>query len=122
MKVALNFRRAGYAACIASGMLAVFVAGCSTNSEVIVSDVEMGEEANLGEMTVADLLANGKYAEARGSSQSMDQTCVSCNSCIGRQIHHHCATYLLLYFCYIPTIFLFLQIFLHDKTHELSCL
>ena len=26
MKVALNFRRAGYAACIASGMLAVFVA------------------------------------------------------------------------------------------------
>ena len=73
MKVALNFRRAGYAACIASGMLAVFVAGCSTNSEVIVSDVEMGEEANLGEMTVADLLANGKYAEA----EALARACLS---------------------------------------------
>ena len=64
MKAALNFRRAGQAVRIAAGMLAVFAAGCITNSEVILSDVELGEEANEGEMTVADLLANGKYAEA----------------------------------------------------------
>ena len=49
---------------VAIYLLFATMAGCITNSEVIVSDVEMGEEANEGEMSVAELLANGKYAEA----------------------------------------------------------
>ncbi len=49
---------------IATCLLFALVVGCITNSEVIVSDVEMGEEANEGEMSVADLLVNGKNAEA----------------------------------------------------------
>ena len=73
MKAALNFLRTGYAARIAAGMLAVFAGGCITNSEVVLSDVELGEETNEGEMTVADLLANGKYAEA----ESLARVCLS---------------------------------------------
>ena len=32
-------------------------------------------------------------SSSRGSSQSRDQTSVSCVSCIGRQIRYHCATW-----------------------------
>ena len=73
MKAALNVLRTGYAARIAAGILAVFAAGCITNSAVVLSDVELGEEANEGEMNVADLLANGKYAEA----ESLARVCLS---------------------------------------------
>ncbi len=65
MKTAMDSRRRVVrvfraAACI----FVALAAGCMTNSEVIVSDVELGEETNEGEMSVADLLANGKYVEA----------------------------------------------------------
>ena len=32
-------------------------------------------------------------SSSRGSSRHRDQTLVSCISCIGRQIHHHCTTW-----------------------------
>lgn len=64
MKTAMNIKKDGCVARIAACLLAATMAGCITNSEVILSDVEMGEETNFGEMSVADLLANGKYAEA----------------------------------------------------------
>lgn len=38
--------------------------GCVSVSSVDVSNVELGEEENLGEMSVADLLAHGEYAAA----------------------------------------------------------
>ena len=50
-----------FAACV---VVAFVFNGCVSGSDVVVSDVEMGEVENLGEMTVADLLANGKYEAA----------------------------------------------------------
>ena len=64
MKEKLDVGGEGRVTRVAICLLFAVMAGCITNSEVIVSDVEMGEEANEGEMSVADLLANGKYAEA----------------------------------------------------------
>ena len=49
---------------VAAGTLAVCLSGCVDGSGVIVSDVELPEEANKGEMTVADLVANGEYEAA----------------------------------------------------------
>ena len=34
---------------------------------------------------------------SRASSQPRDQTCISCVSCIGKQIHYHCTTWEVLY-------------------------
>ena len=56
------------AACLAVALLA----GCFTNSEVVISDVEMSEVTNEGEMSVADLIANGKYGEA----EELARTCM----------------------------------------------
>ena len=49
---------------IVAGMSAAFLAGCVSGSGVVVSDVELAEETNRGEMSVADLLAEGEYAAA----------------------------------------------------------
>ena len=74
MKTAMDDRRRvspvfRAAACI----FVALTAGCITNSEVIVSEVELGEETNEGEMSVADLLANGKYVEA----EELARVCMS---------------------------------------------
>ena len=64
MKPTKSIRTEGFITRVATCLLFTLVSGCITNSEVIVSDVEMDEEANEGEMSVADLLAHGKFAEA----------------------------------------------------------
>ena len=40
----------------------------------------------------ARVLAWIAISSSRGSSRAGDRTCVSCGSCIGRRILHHCAT------------------------------
>ena len=48
---------------------------------------------------------------SRGSSQPKDQTCVSCISCIGRQIRYHCFRKIrtrTLIICWVPTYLCFL--------------
>lgn len=61
MKARLSVKRMFWAA---AGALAACLAGCVSGSGVVVSDVELPEEANKGEMTVADLLANGEHEAA----------------------------------------------------------
>ena len=41
----------------------------------------------------ARILEGVAISFSRGSSQLRDQTCISCISCIGRQILYHCATW-----------------------------
>ncbi len=49
---------------LAAGVSAALLAGCVSGSGVVVSDLELPEETNKGEMTVADLLAAGDYEAA----------------------------------------------------------
>ena len=42
---------------------------------------------------LARILESVAISYSRGSSQPRDRTCISCISCIGRQILYHCATW-----------------------------
>ena len=49
--------------------------------------------SSVHEISQARLLERVAISSSRGSSQSRDQTCVSCSSCFGRQILYRGATW-----------------------------
>ena len=62
----------------------------------------------------ARILEQVAISSSRGSSRPRDQTCLSCISCIGRQILYHCAislTHLVLHY-------IFLEGSMSDSSHD----
>ena len=63
----------------------------------LVSDFSQPHDCNLPDSSVhgilqARILEWVAFPFSRRSSQPRDQTCVSCTSCIGRQVLYHCTT------------------------------
>ena len=78
---------------IAILMALYYMHACAQGVQVLVTPWTAVHQAPLSMGLVRQEYWSGMPYYSRGSSQPRNRTCISCISCIGRWILHHCVTW-----------------------------